>query len=168
MARITSEMAINRERINNRRNKIVSSIRWVLIIVVFALYFFVWKIAILLITKNLYTENKDFLKDINSIQENIAEKEKIEEEIEIGGIAQKILLKKKLDILEKEEQIMVQNVKDKIEEDTIAYGYLCNILEKKGNVVYQKYFVDSCNEEWLKYLITKKIFGIDLNEPWQE
>jgi hypothetical protein len=76
-----NEMAINREKINKKRDKIVSLIRWILIIIVFSLYFFVGKIAILLITKNLYTENKDFLKDINSIQQNIQEKKEIEEEI---------------------------------------------------------------------------------------
>ena len=74
-----NEMAINREKINKKRDKIVSLIRWLLIIIVFSLYFFVGKIAILLITKNLYTENKDFLKDINSIQQNIQEKKEIEE-----------------------------------------------------------------------------------------
>ena len=163
-----NEMAINREKINKKRDKIVSLIRWLLIIIVFSLYFFVGKIAILLITKNLYTENKDFLKDINSIQQNIQEKKEIEEEIANWTLAQKILSKKKLDSLNKEEQIMIENIKNKIEEDAVAYGYLCNILEKKGNDVYQTYFIDSCNEEWFKYLITKKIFWIDLNEPWAE
>lgn len=159
------ELVLNRIKMNKKRSRIILSIKLVLWVIVLLLYFLVWKIGLLLVNKNVFEENKDFFFEINKLKEISISLKDMEAEMQDWwlNIVQRHKLKKDIELVKKDEEIKVRKIQDRIEEDVFAYGFLCNNLQKKTSDAYETYFKEKCNEEWFKYIMTKKIFWVDMD-----